>query len=276
MADYTYRAMDAYGKVHKGRMQGRNERDLQYRLENQGLDLIRCSRLRRGGFRLSRSVERRDLINMLFHLEQLTKSGVPLLEGLGDLRDSVAPGYFRDVMAGLVEEIEGGKKFSAALADFPNVFDGIFVSLIAVGEESGELPRVMHQMGENLRWADELLANTKRIIMYPAIVAAVIFATTAFLMIYLVPQVIPFVEELGGEIPGHTLLLIAVSNLFVDYWAVLLFVPLAAAAFIQIAARTRPEIRYIVDRSLLRLPLFGPISFKIKLSRLANYMALLY
>lgn len=277
MADYRYKAMDTYGKMHRGQMQAKNELEVSHRLENQGYDLITCTPLRRSRSRLIRgTVTRRDLINMVFHLEQLTNSGVPLLEGLIDLRDSVSPGYFRDVLAGLVEQIEGGKNFSSALAQFPRDFDNVFVALVGVGEESGELPRVLHQVGENLRWADELIANTKRIIMYPAIVAAVVFGVTAFLMIYLVPQIIPFVHELGGEIPFHTVVLIKVSDFFVAYWAPMLFVPLAALAAVQFAARSRPEVRYAVDQVKLRLPLLGPISFKIKLARLATYMALLY
>jgi type IV pilus assembly protein PilC len=269
--------MDAYGKVQRGWLQAKNEMDVAYRLENQGLDLIACNpRQRRGSRLISTGIDRRDLINMVFHLEQLTRSGVPLMEGLQDLRDSVSPGYFRDVLAGLVEEIEGGKTFSQALAAFKDDFDPVFISLVGVGEEAGELPRVLKQVGENLRWADELAANTKRILMYPAIVGTVIFGVTAFLMIYLVPQIIPFVEELGGTIPGHTRALIAVSDFFINFWPVLFLTPAALIVLVRILEKARPETRLLVDRLRLRVPLVGPIMYRIKLARLATYMALLY
>jgi type IV pilus assembly protein PilC len=277
MADYRYKAMDAYGKLQRGWLQAKNEMDVSFRLENQGLDLITCAPRRRRRTRmLAGSVSRRDLINMVFHLEQLTRSGVPLLEGLRDLRDSVSPGYFRDVLAGLVEEIEGGRNFSAALSTFRDEFDPVFISLVGVGEEAGELPTVLKQMGENLRWADELAANTKRILMYPAIVTAVILGVASFLMIYLVPQIIPFVEELGGEIPGHTRALMAVSHVFVNYWPVIFLLPVILIVAFKVAAKARPELRFLLDRLQLRLPLMGPILFRIKLARLATYMALLY
>ena len=277
MADYRYKAMDPYGKIQRGWLQAKNEMDVAFRLENQGLDLIVCNaRSRRGSRLISLGVTRKELINMVFHLEQLTRSGVPLLEGLQDLRDSVSPGYFRDVLAGLVEEIEGGKTFSQALASFSGDFDPVFVSLVGVGEESGELPQVLKQVGENLRWADELAANTKRILMYPAIVGTVIFGVTAFLMIYLVPQIIPFVEELGGTIPGHTRALIAVSDFFVNFWPIILLLPAALIIIVKILERARPETKLIIDRLRLRVPIMGPIVFRIKLARLATYMALLY
>ncbi len=277
MANYQYKAIDQNGKVHRGHLRAKNELEASFRLENQGYDLISCKAKQHNRTRIGRTgISRRELINMVFHLEQLTKSGVPLLDGLSDLRDSAGKGYFHDVLVGLVEEIEGGLTFSEALAQFPQDFDSVFVSLIAVGEESGELPRVLKQMGENLRWADELMAKTQQVLMYPAIVGVVVLSVTIFMMVYLVPKIVPFVQEMGGTIPFHTELLISVSNFFVDYWWVLLLVPVGGMVFIQTLGRMRPEVQYAVDKWVMSIPLFGTISFKIKLARLATYMALLY
>tara|TARA_R110002110_G_scaffold15934_10_gene70124 strand:+ start:612 stop:1814 length:1203 start_codon:yes stop_codon:yes gene_type:complete len=277
MAEYSYRAVDNYGKIHTGILQAKNETDVEFRLENQGFDLINCKPFRRRRFRIGRgSIPRRELINMVFHLEQLVASGVPLLEGLTDLRDSVTDTYFRDVLAGIVEAIEGGSNFSNALRQFPHDFDEVFVALIAVGEESGELPRVLRQMGETMRKADELIANAKRVMTYPIIVGAIIFFVSTFLLLYLVPKIIPFVSELGGEIPLHTQALIATSAFFGEYWWLIASAPLGLATFVRLAAKTRPELRYAIDGMKLKIPLFGAMALKIRLSRFATYMALLY
>jgi type IV pilus assembly protein PilC len=277
MPEFSYKAIDNYGKIHTGVLQAKNDLDVEYRLENQGFDMINCKPYKRRRLRLGRGViPRRELINMVFHLEQLVASGVPLLEGLTDLRDSVTDTYFRDVLAGIVEAIEGGSNFSNALKLFPHDFDEVFVALIAVGEESGELPRVLRQMGETMRKADELIANAKRVMTYPAIVATIIFFVAAFLLLYLVPKIIPFVAELGGEIPLHTQALIATSNFFGKYWWLVISIPLGLSVTLRIAAKTRPELRYLIDSLKLKIPLFGPMSLKIRLSRFATYMALLY
>lgn len=277
MAQYKYKAMDKAGNLINGRMQATNILELEHRLNVQGQDLITGIEYKPGNVRFGRrSLTRRELINMVFQLEQLTKSGVPLLEGLHDLRDSTPPGYFHDVLATLVESIEGGKTFSAALRDFPNDFDTIFIALIAVGEETGELPKILKDMGETLRWADELVAATMKIIMYPAIVAVVVFSVAAFLMIYLVPKIIPFVKEMGGEIPFHTVALIAVSNFFVNFWWLLVFTPPTVIYLVKSGAKKSAAFRFKLDSLKLRVPLFGAISFKIKLARFASYMALLY
>lgn len=277
MAQYQYKAIDKTGTISTGRLQALNALEVEHRLTTLGQDLISCFELKPSQLRFGRrTLHRRELINMLFQLEQLTKSGVPLLEGLRDLRDSVNPGYYHNVLASITEAIEGGKTFSAALKDFPNDFDTVFVSLVAVGEETGELPKILKDMAETLRWTDELIATTVKIITYPAIVAVVIFGVAAFLMIYLVPQIIPFVKEMGGDIPFHTRALIAVSHFFIHYWWVLIGVPAATTITLKLAAKRSPRMRYKLDKLKLSIPLFGTISFKIKLARFANYMALLY
>ncbi|HEY6528189.1 MAG TPA: type II secretion system F family protein [Cellvibrionaceae bacterium] len=277
MAQFKYKAVDKSGVLAKGRTQAANLLDLEHRLMQQGQDLITCEEIKSNGmFRGRHKLTRRDVINMVFQLEQLTKSGVPLLEGLADLRDSTVAGYYHDVLASLVESIEGGKTFSAALADFPQDFDTVFIALIAVGEETGELPKILKDMGETLRWTDELIAATVKIIIYPAIVAVVVFAVAAFLMIYLVPKIVPFVKEMGAEVPIHTLALIAVSDFFIHYWWLLILLPAALTAVFKAAVKKSPALRLKFDGIKLRLPIFGQISFKIKLARFASYMALLY
>jgi type IV pilus assembly protein PilC len=277
MAQFKYKAVDKNGVLTKGRTQATNLLDLEHRLAQQGQDLITCAQIKSSGmFRGRHKMTRRDLINMVFQLEQLTKSGVPLLEGLTDLRDSTDAGYYHDVLASLVESIEGGKTFSAALADFPQDFDTVFIALIAVGEETGELPKILKDMGETLRWTDELIAATVKIIIYPAIVAVVVFAVAAFLMIYLVPKIVPFVKEMGAEVPMHTRALIAVSDFFIHYWWLLILLPVALTAIVKAAVKKSPSLRLKLDGWKLRLPIFGAISFKIKLARFASYMALLY
>lgn len=277
MSEFKYKAISATGKRIHGRMHANNALELEQRIANQSQDLIHYQEIKNRGFRFgAKKLQRRELINMLFQLEQLTKSGVPLLEGLKDLRDSAPAGYFRDVLASLIESIEGGKTFSESLEEFPKDFDSVFVSLVSVGEETGELPKILKDMGETLRWVDELISATIKIITYPAIVGVVVLAVTTFLMIYLVPQIIPFVKEMGGEVPGHTLALIAVSEFFTHYWWVIFGSPIILVMSIKRLARRNAVVRFQIDKLKLNLPIIGAISFKIKIARLTNYMALLY
>src|SRR5690606_17759969 len=115
-----------------------------------------------------------DLINFCFHLEQLSNAGVPVMEGLADLRESVENPRFREVVSGLIESIEGGRNLSQSMAEFPEVFSKVFVSLVRSGEQTGRLSEVLKSLTESLKWEDELAAQTKKLMMYPAFVGSVV------------------------------------------------------------------------------------------------------
>jgi type IV pilus assembly protein PilC len=272
-----YKAIDAAGKGVIGRLDAVNVFDLEQRLARMELDLVRgapaseVSRLLAGG-----RVTRGDLINFCFHLEQLATAGVPLVEGLSDLRESVENPRFREVVSGLIESIQGGSSLSQALGDYPNVFSKVFVSLVRSGEQTGKLAEVLKSLTESLKWEDELAAQTKKLAMYPAFVGGIVLLVTFFLMIYLVPQMTAFIRNMGQAVPLQTRILMAVSRVFVEYWWAIIAAPFLAWAGLKIAIRTNPRIAYAVDHYKISMPLVGPIMRKIILSRFASSFAMMY
>lgn len=272
---HAYKAMDQAGKFVHGRMDALNLVDLEMRLRRMDLDLINGEQVKPGGFGGSK-IGRRELITFCFHLDQLTRAGVPIIESLADLRDSLENPRFREVLADLIESVEGGKTLSQALAGHPQVFDGVFVSLIRAGEETGNLPHVLHNLTESLKWQDELAAQTKKLVMYPAFLAVVVVLVTLFMMLYLVPKMVAFLKNMGQELPLHTQLLIATSNFFVNYWYLVIALPLVLVAAIAVAIRSNPEARQRFDAAQLSLPWIGEIFKKIILSRFAGVFAMMY
>ena len=274
---FSYKAIDAHGKSVNGRVEAVNLFDLEQRLARMGLDLVvggqttNRSRLVGGG-----RISRKDLINFCFHLEQLSSAGVPVVEGLVDLRDSVENPRFREVVSGLVESIEGGRNLSGSLAEFPEVFSKVFVSLVRSGEQTGKLPEVLKNLNESLRWEDELASQTKKLMMYPAFVGSIVLLVTFFLMIYLVPQMTGFIRNMGQDIPLQTRILIVVSDFFVHYWWAVLAAPFAAWAGLRLAAKRNPGVQYALDQYKVNMPVIGPILRKIILSRFASSFAMMY
>jgi len=274
---YTYKAIDTQGKSVIGRTEAVNPFDLEQRLLRMGLDLVYGAPTSQtakliGGARISRQ----DLINFCFHLEQLAGAGVPVVEGLMDLRESVENQRFREVISGLLESIEGGKNLSQALAEYPEVFSKVFVSLVRSGEQTGRLAEVLKSLSESLKWEDELAAQTKKIIMYPAFVGSIVLLVTFFLMVYLVPQMVGFIRNMGEEIPLQTRILIVVSDICVDYWWAVLSAPFVLWFGVKFAARANPAVAYAIDRYKISMPLVGPILKKIILSRFASSFAMMY
>jgi type IV pilus assembly protein PilC len=276
MALYSYRALDDLGKTHKGLQDAANQVDLELRLKRGGLDLI-DAKLDRGGMgRGRRKIKRPELITFFFNLEQLSSAGVPLLESLADLRDTMNDPHFREIIANLVESIEGGKKLSQAMAQHPDAFDKIFVSLTHAGEESGRLPEVFQHITDSLKWQDEMSSHTKTIMIYPALVGTIVVGITFFLMIYLVPQLVTFIKGMGQELPVQTRILLATSSFFVSYWYVLIAVPVVLPIAVKLLITSSPEMRYRFDQFKLDMWVTGPILRKIILARFANTFAIMY
>jgi len=273
---FIYQAIDPAGRRVRGEIEAGNMGDLEMRLKHMDFDLISGAPADPNLARHSRHVPRRDLINFCFHLEQLTSAGVPILEGLHDLREAIEHPTLRQVTAGLLESIEGGQTLSQAMAAHPGVFSRFFVNLVEAGEASGQLPEVLARLGESLKWEDELAAQTKKLLLYPALVGGIVLLASLFLMIYMVPQLKLFVKNMGQVLPAHTRLLFFLSELLADYGVVIRLLAGLGLAALRLAMRHNPATRYRMDELKLRLPIIGRILGKIALARFASTFAMLY
>lgn len=277
MAGFQYKAIDKTGRTARGRLDAANEVDLELRLRKMGLDLITSRLLRSHAPSLaSGSITRQDLITFCFDLEQVSRAGIPIIEGLRDLRDGMENPRFRELLTSVLEDIEGGKTLSQALGTFPRVFNTIFTSLIRAGEISGTLTEVFENLGATLKWQDELISQTRRLLVYPSVVFVVVLAVVTFLLIYLVPQVTSLLRTMGLELPIQTRILIWLSEVVTTYWPVFLVLPVLIVAGIGYMVRTNRRARYLFDYAILRLPVTGEILQKIILARFANFFALMY
>src|SRR3970040_715396 len=121
-----------------------------------------------------------------------------------------------------------------------------------------------------------MASQTKTMMIYPLFVGTVVIGITFYLMIYLVPQLVGFIKNMGQEIPLQTRLLIATSNVFVNYWYLILALPLLLSTSFKLALVYNPGLQYHLDDLKLRLCPIGPILRKIILARFANTFAIMY
>jgi type IV pilus assembly protein PilC len=276
MPSFQYKAIDQAGQTAGGRIDAMNDVDLELRLKRMGLDLISFRQIRTGSTAVAGSVTRKDLINFCFDMEQMSRAGIPLLEGLRDLRDSLENPRFKGIVSSMLEDIEGGKMLSQAMANFPTAFDKVFVSLVRAGEQTGRLTDVFENLSSALKWQDELAGTTKKLLIYPTVVFFVVMGVLMFLLVYLVPQVVGVLKTMRVDLPFQTRALIAISGFVVNYWWVVLGLPLLTAVALVAVVKTSPRAAYLFDAFKLRVPVIGPILQKIILSRFANFFALMY
>ena len=259
-----------------GNIDATNAVDLELRLRRLGLDLITFESIKKSALMRASKVSRKELITFCFHLDQLMRAGVPIIEGLADLRDTVDNPGFKQIIGTILEDIEGGLRLSDAMASHPQAFDQVFIALIRTGEQAGQLPEVLSKLAENLKWQDELASQVQKAMMYPIFAGTVILGVVFMLMVFLVPQLGSTMKTLTPNPPAATMALIAVSAVMSKYWYLFLGAPILAVVSLIFIAKTSDEARYRIDSLMLKLPIMGPLTTKIILARFSTYFALMY
>lgn len=274
---YKYKSYTRDGKLRLGSLDAVNEADLEKRLSNMKLDLVKATVTEERKSTLGqRKVEKSDLIVFCIHMGQLTRAGVPILGGLTDLRDSLDHPRFKEVVGNLIEVIEGGKNLSEALEEYPQIFDTLFVNLVKAGEASGQLADVFDSLADMIKWQDELNKTTRKLLMQPLVVGTIVLGVTIFLMVYLVPQLVDFIANMGEELPMHTRALIATSDFMTNFWYIWIPTPIAIFTVMKIMTKTSPKFRFRMDGLKLRIWRIGPVLQKIILSRFASFFSMMY
>jgi type IV pilus assembly protein PilC len=276
MALFAYRAVDADGHISTGNLDASNAIDLEMRLRRLGLDLLTFEGVKRSTAARTRNISRQELITFCFHLSQLLKAGVNIMDALTDLRDTVDNPGFRQVLAAILEDVGGGLKLSEAMANHSYCFDNVFVALVRAGEESGQMTEVLDELSENLKWQDEISSQAQKALVYPTLVFVVIIGVIFVLMTVLVPQLASTFKSLVPKLPRETEVLVFISNIFVRWWYLLLGVPIALVTGAFVFARTNEKAQRLIDEIGLKLPILGEVRQKIILARFSTYFALLY
>jgi type IV pilus assembly protein PilC len=277
MNRYKYKAINNEGKVSQGKMEADSPSDLENRLKNIQLELISHKALKRSSSILSKAkINRQELITFCFQTHQLLDAGVPLIDTLQDLRDGAEEINLKTVISTIIESIEGGKTLSDALRSNDLGFDDVFISLVYVGEKSGQLSKILANLAVNIKTQDDLAKKTKSVMRYPLIMGVVLIGVIFGMMMFLVPQLVTFLEGMGKELPGYTIALIETSNFVSNYWYLILTTPVGLYILFKLAHASNARIRYLTDALKLKLPLLGSVQKKLILTRFCNYFAMMF
>ena len=274
MTLYRYKAVEGNGILQKGVFEASSSTELKACLRQQGLSLIAYSK--EHTFLFTRKVRPRVLMDLCLHLEQFEKAGIPLKESLKELCQAEISSKLKIILLEIVRDVEGGILFSKALAKHPFVFDPIFVGLMAVGEKTGKLSFVLHQLSQHLKWTDEVKAQTVKALRYPCIMAVVLLTVITILMTVLVPELVTFIQSFSGDLPASTRVLIAFSGFLSQHlFLVILGIGVCSAFFFGFF-KLHPEGAIWKDRLLRKIPLIGPLRQELIIGRFCHIFAVLF
>jgi type IV pilus assembly protein PilC len=277
MKKYKYRGIDQ-GRQIRGKLSAVNEVDLYQQLKAIGVELLDASEQRQSKFAIPGfgGVKAREMIQAFVHLEQLQRSGVPLLDSLADIRDSTESAILRDVMNEIHRDVSEGASLSSAMMRHPKYFDNVVVSMTASAEETGNLANAFAQLIMFMKWADNMRRRTIKALTYPIFTLIVFMVVLGLLMMFTVPQIISFLRNVGQDLPFMTVSLIKTSDFLQSYGYVVVIVPIGLIVLIKTLNKVSPGFRYNWDLMITRLPVIGEVSRKMNLARFSRTFGALF
>jgi type IV pilus assembly protein PilC len=270
---FEWEGKDRAGKQVRGEIRAQGENQVKSSLRRQGITLTKVKKRRMSA---GRSIRAKDLAIFTRQLATMMKAGVPLLQafdivGRGNPNPSVTK-LLNDIRS----DVETGTSLSTAFRKYPIYFDNLYCNLVEAGEAAGILDQLLERLAVYMEKTEAIKSKIKSALMYPITVLIVAFVVVAVIMIFVVPSFKSVFESFGADLPGPTLVVIAMSEFFVSYWY-LIFGFLGGGIYFFLESWKRNErVQEFMDRLLRKLPVFGTLVEKSCVARWTRTLSTMF
>jgi MSHA biogenesis protein MshG len=214
-----------------------------------------------------------ELIVFCRQMYALMRSGVPILRAINGMVESANSLSLKKALTEIGKQLEGGYTFSSALNGHPKIFDHLFVSLIHVGENTGQLDQAFFKLTTYLERELDTRKRIKAALRYPSMVVIALSAALVILNIFVIPTFADMFSRLGADLPPTTQFIIASSNLFLNYWPHMLITLVGMFVIVKQSLKTKKG-RYQWDRRKIKIPIVGNIIERSILARFSHSFAI--
>jgi len=280
MPRYSYTAIDDHGKTVKGISQAGSEQELTAKLSQEGYYLLTASaaddKAKGGGgsFLVWGKIKPREVITFTHHLSTVLSAGIPILQGLEDLTEQTTDPRFKQILLEVKNDVQGGRRLSEALSRHPKAFSELYVNILKAGEATGEVDKVLTDIGYFLEWSEDLKSSIKQATLYPKLLFGAIILLGGFLFAFVFPKITGVLVELEIPLPLPTRMVIGFSGFMRHNWYYLLAGIVSVVVILRVIANY-PWGRMALDKFSLGVPIYGVLLRSIALTRFAHFMALL-
>jgi len=215
-----------------------------------------------------------ELVMFCRQMYTITKAGIPLTRGLRGLSASIRHEHFRDVLNDLADRLEAGSELSQAMRHHSDVFDNLFVNMVAVGESSGKMEDIFRQIGFYIERDEETRKRIKSAMRYPSFVMMALAIAITVINIFVIPAFAELFKKFNAELPFVTRILIGFSNFFINYWPWILATLIGGSiALIQYLKTEQGALQW--GRNRMRLPIVGELIGRASMARYARSFSLM-
>ena len=270
---FEWEGKDRNGKQVRGETRASGENQVKASLRRQG---VTPTKIKKRRMRSGKSIKPKDLAIFTRQLATMMKAGVPLLQafdivGRGNPNPSVTK-LLNDIRT----DVETGTSLSSAFRKYPIYFDNLYCNLVEAGETAGILDQLLDRLAVYMEKTEAIKSKIKSALMYPISVLVVAFVVVAVIMIFVIPAFKQVFANFGGDLPAPTLMVIAMSEFFVAYWWII-FPGLGGGVYFFMESWKRNEkMQQVMDRVMLKLPIFGVLVEKSCIARWTRTLATMF
>jgi type IV pilus assembly protein PilC len=270
---YAWTGTDKSGKTVRGEMKAGGEAVVNATLRRQGIKVVK---LKKTSTRGGGSITEKDITLFTRQLATMMKAGVPLLQAF----DIVGKGHSNPAVQKLLmevkTEVETGSSLKQAFEKHPLYFDALFCNLVGAGEQAGILDSLLDRLATYKEKTQAIKSKIKSALFYPIAIIAVAFIITAVIMIFVIPAFKTVFASFGADLPGPTLVVMAISDFFVKFWY-LIFSIIGGGVYGFLYAWKRSKgVQIFMDKVMLRMPVFGDLVRKATIARWTRTLATMF
>jgi type IV pilus assembly protein PilC len=278
---FHYNSIDATGRKVKGTVEAANETAATHMLRQRGevpLELVAAGQGLNMDLKIpgvGNRVKLKDLAVFARQFATMTASGMSLLRSLAILEEQTPGGALKRAVGEVRTDVSSGISLSASMGKHDKAFPRLMIAMIRAGETGGMIDRALEQIADSLEKDTELRGKIKSALVYPAIVLSFTFVLIAAMLIFIVPIFEAMFKSLGGQLPAITQFLVTTSHNMFWIGPLFLVVVISTAVFYKQKQRTSQPFRLKVDKTKLKMPVFGPLFRKLAISRFSRNLGLL-
>lgn len=270
---FEWAGKDRQGKELRGEMRATGEAQVQASLRRQGVFI---TKLKKRSMRTGKRIRPKDIALFTRQMATMMKAGVPLLQSFDIVGRGNPNASVTKLLNDIRQDVETGTSLSVAFRRHPMYFDALYCNLIEAGEAAGILETLMDRLATYMEKTEAIKSKIKSALMYPTSVVIVAFIVVTVIMIFVIPAFKEVFTSFGADLPAPTLLVMAISEFFVEYWWLIFGVLGAGGYFFMQAWRRSPKMQRAMDRMLLKMPIFGTLIDKSCVARWTRTLSTMF
>lgn len=281
MPEFVYKAIDAQGRIIRGRRNANSVSELELSLQRNGLELLTAREVSKGvlgqiGRLLSIGrVRRSELIEFSNNMQVMLTAGVPLVDAMMELRSEQSNRFFARVIDQLIEDVQSGENLKRAMDKWPGCFPPLYANVIEIGENTGRLDSVFGDLVLHYKRVDDLQKNARKAMIYPFFVLLTLIFVAIVFLGKVFPVIFRMFEEFQiKELPAVTRLFLSLSHFIQDSWLLIIGAIILFFVLVTILRRIRPTRRWF-DWLEINLPIVSPFFLQLRMAFFTRYLSTL-